>query len=373
MEPLRIVEVKNRKDLRQFAYLPKALYGGDPYWAPPLWSQEKGAYKKKNPILSQSDYALFLARREGRVVGRNLVYIDHTFNRFYKSRTGFFGAFECRKDIEAARALLLRAERWLQARDMEAIRGPIHPIAESWGFLYDGFTRSPVFMAPYNPPYYNDFCLDLGFRKVKDLLAYEARPKKEYKIPARFSDFAEKLLSRKPNLTLRRINRKNLLSDAEQIWKISNTAYQNNWGYVPLNRDVLTDMIKKLKIIMDEDAIWFVEDAGTPVGYALGFPDLNVILKKIKGRLLPFGFVKLLTGIKKVKDYRLFGLAVLPEYQNLGLDVLLYMKLYEALSPKILRLEANYILEDNAGIRNALEKLNLDHIITYRIYEKSLS
>ncbi len=79
MEPVRIVEVKNRKDLRQFAFFPKALYRGDPYWAPPLWSQEKGAYNEKNPILSQSDYALFPARREGLVVGRNLVYIDHTF------------------------------------------------------------------------------------------------------------------------------------------------------------------------------------------------------------------------------------------------------------------------------------------------------
>jgi GNAT superfamily N-acetyltransferase len=132
-------------------------------------------------------------------------------------------------------------------------------------------------------------------------------------------------------------------------------------------------MFRKLKPIADPEAIWFVEDHGTPVGFALGFPDLNMILRRIGGRLFPLGIFQLLFGIRRITDYRLFGLAVLPEYHGKGLDVLLYLQIYKALSPRIRRLEANYILEDNPRIRNALEKLHLDLVKTYRVYEKPLA
>ena len=131
-------------------------------------------------------------------------------------------------------------------------------------------------------------------------------------------------------------------------------------------------MFRRLKPIADPEAIWFVEDRGRPVGFILGFPDLNVILRRIGGRLLPLGFLQVLFGIRMVTDYRLFGLAVLPEYQGQGLDVLLYLQIYKALAPRIRRLEANYILEDNPRIRNALEKLGLDLVKTYRVYEKPI-
>ncbi len=149
-------------------------------------------------------------------------------------------------------------------------------------------------------------------------------------------------------------------------------ALADNWGYVPLDRGEFQAMFRKLRPIADPDAIWFVEDKGRPVGFALGFPDLNVILRRIGGRLLPLGFLQVLFGVRRLTDYRLFGLAVLPEYQGRGLDVLLYIQIYRALSSRIRRLEANYILEDNLKIRNALEKLALDKVKTYRVYEKPI-
>jgi ribosomal protein S18 acetylase RimI-like enzyme len=246
-------------------------------------------------------------------------------------------------------------------------------VAESWGFLQSGFDTSPVFMAPYNPPYYNEFMDMLGYAKAKDLLAYEGSPEKGYRIPARFEGFAERLLARRPGLALRKLSLKDLERDAEAVWSISNIAVADNWGYVPLDRGELMDMLKKLKPIADPEAVWFVEDGGKPVGYALGFPDLNIVLKRIGGRIFPFGFLHVLLGTKKVKDYRLFGLAVLPEYHGLGLDVLLYVQLYRSLSQRIRRLEANYILEDNKSIRNALEKLALELVKVYRVYEKPLA
>ena len=151
-----------------------------------------------------------------------------------------------------------------------------------------------------------------------------------------------------------------------------NTAVSGNWGYVPIEIDEVKDLVRKLKAIVDPDAIWFVEDNRVPVGCALGFPDINRIIKKNRGRMFPFGFIRFITGLKKIRDYRLWALAVLKEYHGMGLDVLLYAKLYEALLPKGIRMEANYILEDNHHIKNAIEKLGMIKIKTYRVYEKKL-
>jgi ribosomal protein S18 acetylase RimI-like enzyme len=368
---VRVQEAAGAGSFREFLHLPERLYRGDPDWSPPLWADERRTFTCANPILAHSDYRLLLARREGRAVGRVLAYVDRSFNAFYRSATGFFGAFES-EDAEAADALLGEAESWLASRGMRSARGPINPVSECWGFLLEGHGRPATFMSPYNPPRYNDYAVGRGYAKAKDLLVYEADALEGYRIPERFLEFRRRLLERRPRLAVRRLELRRLEQEAEAIWRISNEAISGNWGYVPLDRQELTRMFRQLKPIADPDAIWMVEDCGKAVGYALGFPDLNVLLRRIHGRLLPFGFLTLLAGVRRLRDFRLFGLAVLPAYHGLGLDVLLYMSLFEALQPRGVRLEANYILEDNARIRNALEKLQLTRSKVYRVYEKGL-
>jgi hypothetical protein len=369
---MHVREARTPADLKRFIDLPRALYAEDPLWVPPLWMDERGAYSPRtNAILARSEHALLLAEDGGRVVGRSLVYVDAAFNAYYRTRMGMFGAFECVNDPAAARALDDHAVAWLRARGMDRVRGPIHPVSESWGFIVDGFSAPPVFMSPYNPPWYNDLVAPLGYRKAKDLLVYEGLTA-DYQIPRRFAEFSARLLGPGTGLSVRPLSLKNLTRDADAVLEISNAGLADNWGYVPVGRDEFQDVFRKLKAIVDPEAVWFVEDRGRPVGYALGFPDLNVVLKRTGGRLLPFGFIDLLWGVRKVRDYRLFGLALLPEYRGKALDVLLYMQLFVALSGRIDRMEANYILEDNWRIRNALEKLRLRRVRTYRVYEKGL-
>ncbi|HEY9593444.1 MAG TPA: GNAT family N-acetyltransferase [Spirochaetia bacterium] len=371
---MKVIEATTRSQRRRFVDYPKEVYRGDARWAPPLWSDERGAYSARtNPILAHSDYALLLAEEDGRTLGRSLVYVDREFNGYYGTRIGMLGAFECTGDLSVAHAMDDAAIAWLAARGMNRVRGPINPVSECWGFLLEGFDDPPVFMAPYNPKRYNDFFAALGYTKAKDLLAYEGSPERGYRIPQRFSTFGERTLRSAPGLSVRPLDMKNLVRDADAILSISNIALKDNWGYVPIKRDEFQTMFRKLKMIVDPQAVWFVEDRGRPIGYALGFPDLNVILTRIGGRLLPFGFLQVLFGIRKVRDYRLYGLAVLPEYHGRGLDVLLYCELYRALAPRIRRIEANYILEDNLRIRNALEKLDLTLVKTYRVYEKTIT
>ena len=368
-----IEQAQSKKALREFIYWPARLYRDDCRWSPPMWMEERQNFSTKNPILSHSDYAMFLARRGGRTAGRILAYVDHNFNDFYHSRIGMFGSFESIREPEVARALFSRAEQWLAARGMETIRGPINPVSECWGFLYSGFDSPAMFMTPYNPPFYNEYAEGCGYLKVKDLYAYEADARQGYNIPQRFIRFRERLLELRPQISVRRIDMKKLGAEAEAIWRISNEAIRNNWGWVPYDREELQAVLKKLKPIADPDAIWMVEDSGHPVGFSLGFPDLNACLRKTGGRLLPFGFITLFRELRKLRDYRLFGLAVLPEYHSLGLDVLLYVSLFEALAPRGVRLEANYVLEDNPKMINALQKLDLRLTKVYRVYEKALT
>lgn len=370
---MNIVVVTNRKMRKAFINFPISLYKSDPYWVPPMWNEERKAYKgKTNVMLRNNEYILFLVYEKGELLGRTLVYIDKDFNRYYSTSIGFFGAYECSNNQEAADLLLSASIDWLKLRGMKAIRGPIHPVAESWGFLLKGYDSIPVLMTSHNPPYYHSLMENSGLKKVKDLLVYEADVSAGYVIPQRIVRFAEQLNERHPEFTVRKIDKKHLIRDAGYIWHITNSALRDNWGYVPVEQYVMHDMVRRLKVILDKKAIWFVLDKGVPVGFALGFPDPNTIIQSINGRLFPIGFLHLLFGRKKIKRYRLLALGILSQYHGKGLDVLLYKHLYDALGKKNIVLEANYILEDNWKIRNALEKLCLTRTKEYRIYEKSI-
>lgn len=371
---MNIVVVTNRKTRNAFINFPISHYKSDPYWVPPLWNEEKKAYNgKTNVMLRNNEYILFLVYEKNQLLGRNLVYIDRDFNTYYSTSIGFFGAFECANNSKASHLLLSSSIEWLKKRGMKAIRGPIHPIAESWGFLLKGYDSLPVLMTSHNPPYYHTLMIDAGLKKVKDLLVYEADLLKGYEIPKRIERFSEQLAYRHNNFSVRMIDTKHLLKDAWYIWHITNTSVRDNWGYVPVKIDVMRDMVRRLKLILEKEAIWFVLDKGTPVGFALGFPDPNTIIKAIRGKLLPIGFLHLFFKKKKIRRYRLLALGVLPQYHGMGLDVLLYKHLYDALAHKKIVLEANYILEDNWKIRNALEKLGMKRTKEYRVYEKTIT
>lgn len=371
---MKVIGVHSKKSQRDFIHLPERIFRDHPCYIAPIWSDEIKSFSAEgNPILANSDFELLLVQNDdGKAVGRTIVYIDHAFNQFNHSNIGFFGAFECVDDDLAAEMLIQAAENWLRSKSVHAIRGPINPAAENWGFILDGYDSPPVYLSPWNPPYYHAFFIAVGYEKAKDLLVYEADLQNGYQLPERFEDFYEKYIIRHPGVSLRRLNQHHIETDAKSIWEISNIALAGNWGYVPVELPVMEDMLKKLKLIVDPDAVWIAEYKGKPVGFCLGFPDINIILKRIKGNLLPFGWAELIFGAKKLRDYRLFGLAVHPDWQGKALDALMYVQLYNSLAAKQVRIEANYILEDNLRIKNALKKLGMRQIKTYRIYEKML-
>jgi ribosomal protein S18 acetylase RimI-like enzyme len=167
------------------------------------------------------------------------------------------------------------------------------------------------------------------------------------------------------------------MEDLEQevvtIINLANSSLADNWGFYPVTEEEGRGMAKDMRAIINPKAVVIAEDGnGRPIGFAMSLPDVNVILKGLNGRLLPFGWLKLLRGIPKLTAYRMWALGVIPEYQGKGIDTLLYRATYDAIFCPELRLEINYILEDNERMNNALTKLHVKPLRRYRVYERDI-
>jgi len=256
---------------------------------------------------------------------------------------------------------------------MTSMRGPWSFVSQEWGSVQEGFEPPPVVMAPYNPPYYNEQFTTFGMGKVKDLLVYVIDAREGYKIPDRIMTLTDRVAARY-GIRVRQIDMKNLSRDVQTIIELSNQSLENNWGYAPVTEAEVHAMVDDLKPIIHPKAVVFAEDQqGKPVGFAIAIPDVNIILKKIGGKLWPFGWLRMLYDLPRLTNYRMFALGVLPEYHGKAIDSLLYRALYESCFNEWLRMEINYVLEDNAPMNNAILKLGARPLRRYRIYQCSLA
>lgn len=252
------------------------------------------------------------------------------------------------------------------------MRGPWSFVTQEWGMVTEGFEPSPVLMAPYNPPFYNDFMTQYGLEKVKDLLCWEISIADGYRIPDRIMKLTDAVAERY-GITVRTINMKDYDQDVKKFLDISNESLIQNWGYSPVTQAETNAMAKDLKRVLQPKGVIFAEDKdGRAIGFAVVLPDLNHLLKGLNGRMLPFGFIKLLWGIPRLRRYRMFALGVIPEYQNKAIDSLLYRALNEKIYAKDLWMEINYVLEDNIPMINAIKKLEAKPSRRYRVYEMKI-
>jgi len=263
------------------------------------------------------------------------------------------------------------AEDTLRARGMKVIRGPFNfSTNEECGFLVQGFDRPPAFMMPYTKPYYPDLMTRLGYSKAKDLLAYEY----EYQgnIPDHLVRFSQRIRERK-QITIRSIDMKRFLEDVETIFRIYNAAWSRNWGFVPVTEEEFRSTAKDLRSIVDPSIVLIAAKEGRPVGFSVTLPDYNVLLKKMNGRLFPFGFLHLLFGRKSIRRVRTLLMGVVAEDRLRGIDVLLVYHTFEkGLSKGYRAGEMSWILEENVLMRRPMERMGAAISKVYRIYEKAL-
>lgn len=375
MPDYQVEHVTTRAQQREFMELIWRLYRGDPNWIPPLrGNQMELVGFRPHPFYERNSVRTFLVRRDGLVVGRIAAIVNRGHNERYQESRGFFGFFDCENDVEASRRLFQAAGAYLKSEGMTDVRGPCNPsLNYELGCLVDGFDTPPTFMMTYNWPYYESLILDWGFAKTQDLYAYEGHASKMDALNPKFYFVIEEV-KRRFNLNLRRADKRRLAQEAALFVDIYNRALISTWGFVPLSPAEGQHMAGSLKLLIEPDITTIIEVDGRPVGVALGLLDFNPIIKKIDGRLFPFGFLRLLFGRKKLKRIRLMSNNILPEFQRWGLGlVALERMLPDVLARGIVESEFSWVLESNHLSRGSLERGGAELTKTYRLYDRSLS
>lgn len=370
---MRARQVKTTSDKERFVTFPYRFYRDDPLWVPPLRSELRGQFDpKRNPFLDHCEVAFFSLEQDGEMIGRIAAFIDHLAVEFWGEAIGLFGYYECIPDSEASCHLLDAARGWLQSKGMSQMRGPWSFVTQEWGLVVEGFDRPPVIMAPHNPDYYDGQLRAFGLEKVKDLLCYYVSAAEGYEIPERILVLTDRVAERY-GVTVRPLNMRRYDQEVQVLMELSNLSILNNWGYSPVTEEEAMATARDLKQVIQPQGVLFAEDAkGKPIGFAIAIPDVNVLLKDLNGRMLPFGWLKLLRELPQLRSYRMFALGVVPEYHGKGIDSLIYRGLYESLYTPDVWMEINYVLEDNIPMNNAIRKLNAKPMRRYRIYQQAI-
>lgn len=371
---LEISPVTSRKDQREFMSLLWDLYRNDPNWIPPLRrNQEELVGFRKHPFYDDAEVRTFIARRNGKVCGRIAAIVNHAHNRRYSEKRGFFGFFECTNDQEAATGLLKAAEGWLREKGMTDIRGPVNPsLNYEVGLLVEGFTTPPTFMMTYNPEYYEKLITACGYEKVQDLYAFDADVSMLPTLDPKLQ-FVVDEVKRRFRVNVRPMNTKKFQEEVNLFLEVYNKSLVGTWGFVPLSPSEVKHMGASLKHLLVPELTTVVEVDGRPVGAGLGLLDFNPLIKKIDGRLFPFGFLTLLFGKKSLKRLRLMSTNVLPEWQKWGLGLVALERMQPAaINFGITHGEFSWVLESNHLSRKTLERGGTRRAKTYRIYDRSL-
>jgi len=372
-----VTPVSGRRDLDAFIKLPFRLYRDDRCWVPPLLFMERQRFAARtNPFLLHADHRLFLARRDGAVLGRISAQVDREHIRHHEELTGFFGFFECEEDPEAAGALLAAAEGWLREQGMETARGPLSfSINQEVGLLIEGFDTPPMIMMNHARPYYGRLIEGAGYTKAMDLYAFtynlEAVPPKAHR--------AVETLRRRPDIKIRSGDIHRFNEEIAIILDVFNSAWSDNWGFVPVTSAEAHHMAKELRQIVDPDMAVIVEVDGQPAGVVLVVPDFNAAIRDLNGRLFPFGWAKLLWRLKvrRIKAGRLMILGVKKEYRTrhyLAMAYLLCDEIYHrARAGGYRRAEFSWTLETNTAVNTIIHNIGIQLYKTYRLYEKPLT
>lgn len=374
---IRVEPVRSAGELKRFIRFPWKVYRGrtpNPNWVPPLLVGERDLFNpRKNPFWAHAECQHFLAYRGREVVGRITATMDHNYIQFHEQKNAFLGFYESVDDREVAQALFDAATSWARDRGMSRIIGPMNPSADQiLGVLIDSFDTPPIVQMGYNPSYYPVLYEACGFAKEKDLFCYRMLAK-DLPMSDKIRRVAE-LVQKKRKISLRTVNMKDFSGEVQRIRELYNSAWEKSWGFVPWTREEFDYNSNDLRLVGDPDIVLMAEVEGKLIAVSIPIPDVNQILVKMNGRLLPFGIFKLLLGRRKIDIFRMAIMGVARGYHNQGIDALLIYETYQRAMVRGYRgAEFSWLLEDNYNVRNLVENWGAEHYRTYRIYGKPVS
>jgi hypothetical protein len=352
------------------------MFPNDPNWVEPLYIEREEHLSAKNPASSHITWAAWVAFRDGVPVGRITAQIDTLHRELHGSDTGHFGMLDAIDDRAVFECLVSTAEAWLREHGAKTITGPFSlNINQESGLLIEGFDTPPSAMMPHGKPYYAAHVEALQYAKAMDLLAYWMRPA-ELVFPAPL----KKMMDReRPRIRVRTLDRKNFAAEMQVLRRIFNDAWAKNWGFVPFTEKEFDEMGAQLKFLVPADLIYIAEIDDEPCAFIVAMPNIHEAIAPLKGRLLPFGWAKLIWKLKVsgTRTGRVPLMGVSQKYQFSKSGPTLALLLIEALLPplakhKVNEVEMSWILETNSGMRNILERVGAVPYKRYRLYEKQI-
>jgi GNAT superfamily N-acetyltransferase len=371
---LEVVPVRSRRELREFIDLPYRLHANAAQWIPPL-RLERWAFlnRRLNAFFTHGDAELFVARRGARVVGRVSAQVDRAFNDFHGNAWGMFGFLELEDDPEALAALLEAARGWLRARGRDRMVGPMDfTMNDESGVLFEGDEREPMVKQPWHPPYYAELCERSGLEKAVDLYMWELTISDREKVLPVIWELAEQL-EPKHGITIRNMTRRRLRRDLDAFAEIYNEAWSRNWGFVPYSKEDLDHYAQELQLVFAREWFFVAEEGDKTVGIAITVPDINQVLKRMNGRLLPFGWWHFLRRRRIMDRCRVGFLGVKPAYQHTGVAAGLYARHFnQAEVDRVKWGEMGWILETNTAMNRGMEAMGGRIVKRYRVYQSDL-
>jgi len=378
MASLSIQPVESKADRKAFVDFAWEVYRGDPAWIPPLKDEVHGLLNpKKNPWFEHARAQLWLADRDGKVVGRISAQVDDLVLEHISQGTGQWGMFEA-LDAEAAAALIETAEDWLRQQGMTRSIGPFSlSIWDEPGLEIEGFDEPPTVMMGHHRPVYQEWIDAAGYAKAKDLLTYEVD----------IANWSDRTISRliamgekNSRIRIRKVDKSRFAEEAQVILGLLNDAWSDNWGFVPLTETEIAYAGKKLKPIIYEELVRIAEYDGEPVAFMITIPDVNALIKDLNGELFPFNWAKLLWRLRKPRTERarvpLMGVAKRFHGSRLASQLafmLIEFTRRDAVGTYGIKTgEFGWILEDNKGMLSIAELPGARINHRFRIYEKAL-
>ena len=373
---IEVRPVQGRGELTKFIKLPFGLHRGTP-WVPPLiYERRQFLDKAKNPYFAHAEAEYFLAWRDGEPVGRITAQVDRRWDQFQGGSDGQFGFIEAEDDPEIFAALLGAAEDWVHGHGRERLVGPMDfTTNDECGLLIEGYERNPYILQPWHPPYYRERVEALGYGKTMDLFMWNLEMGALKKGDA-FADAIHAVadtVESEHGITVRNMRKNDLEAEIGRFMEVYNSAWERNWGFVPITDEEVAFQAKNLKQILDPRWTFMAEREGEILGAALTLPDINQVTKKMNGRLLPFGWLRFLLGKGRIDRVRVFALGVKPEYQHTGIAARFYVRHIEtAAEVGVSGGEEGWILEVNEPMNRAMEGMGGTIVKRYRLYEKTI-
>lgn len=375
MLTIDLIDTRSKADVKRFIDIPYRLYRDNPNWVPPL-RIDAASYlnRDKHPFYEHSDADFFIARRDGRDIGRLAVLENKRYNAYHGCKQAQFYFFDCEEDQEVANALFERAFEWALQRGLDTIVGPkgFGPL-DGYGLLVEGYEhRQMMNMMNYNYPYYCCLIENLGFTKEVDFVSCYVKTS-EFKIPERVHRIADRV-RQKGNLWVKDFkSKKELRAWAPRIGRTYNQSFINNWEYYPLTDNEINFVLDNVMLVADPKLIKVIVHENDVVGFLFAFPDLSAALQRAGGRLFPFGLIDILLEIKRTNWVALNGMGILEKFQGRGGNALLYSEMEKTLSHyQFQHADLTQVAESAVQMRRDLENLGGKPYKNHRVYRRAL-